>query len=46
MWSASSNGQIVGWDPVTLTAKKEVTINSITVYLLCISVILRNTCSQ
>ena len=24
VWSASSNGQIVGWDPVTLTAKKEV----------------------
>ena len=24
MWSASSNGQIVGWDPVTLTTKKEV----------------------
>ena len=24
MWSASLDGQIVGWDPVTLTAKKEV----------------------
>lgn len=24
VWSASSNGQIIGWDPVTLTAKKEV----------------------
>ena len=24
VWSASSNGQIVGWDPVTLTTKKEV----------------------
>ncbi|XP_020622107.1 DENN domain-containing protein 3-like [Orbicella faveolata] len=24
VWSASSDGQIVGWDPVTLTTKKEV----------------------
>ena len=24
VWSASLDGQIVGWDPVTLTAKKEV----------------------
>lgn len=28
MWSASSNGQIVGWDPVTLTPKKEVIISN------------------
>ncbi|XP_015757659.1 PREDICTED: DENN domain-containing protein 3-like [Acropora digitifera] len=27
VWSASSNGQIVGWDPVTLTAKKELQVN-------------------
>ncbi|XP_074627330.1 DENN domain-containing protein 3-like isoform X3 [Acropora palmata] len=26
VWSASSNGQIVGWDPVTLTAKKELQV--------------------
>lgn len=28
VWSASSNGQIVGWDPVTLTPKKEVIISN------------------
>ncbi|XP_068694496.1 DENN domain-containing protein 3-like [Montipora foliosa] len=26
VWSASSNGQIVGWDPMTLTAKKEIQV--------------------
>lgn len=26
VWSASSNGQIVGWDPMTLTAKKKLQV--------------------
>lgn len=35
MWSASSNGQIVGWDPVTLTAKKEVRTSTLIFWFQC-----------
>ena len=35
MWSASSNGQIVGWDPVTLTAKKEVRTSTLIFCFQC-----------